>query len=109
MPGVGWQPGGSATSLVFPVYNPRPALAGYWRRIEEFIRGAAGLWEVLFVCDGCTDGSPEKLTDWSAPYRSRVRVLSHQPNRGKGYAVYRGLAAARGRWRIFTDIDLAYG
>jgi dolichyl-phosphate beta-glucosyltransferase len=38
-----------------------------------------------------------------------VRVLSHAPNRGKGYAVRRGLLTARGRWRLFADVDLAYG
>jgi dolichyl-phosphate beta-glucosyltransferase len=31
------------------------------------------------------------------------------PNRGKGYAVRTGLLAARGDYRIFTDVDLAYG
>jgi dolichyl-phosphate beta-glucosyltransferase len=39
----------------------------------------------------------------------RVRILSYALNRGKGYAVRRGLQAARGSWRIFTDVDLAYG
>ena len=38
----------------------------------------------------------------------RVRVLSYDRNRGKGYAVRHGMLAARGRWRIFTDVDLAY-
>src|SRR5690348_17664989 len=31
------------------------------------------------------------------------------PNRGKGHAVRQGLLAARGDWRLFTDVDLAYG
>src|SRR5262249_57442237 len=49
---------------------------------------------------------------WGAlprPDSDRVGVLSYQPNRGKGYAVRQGLRAARGRWRVFTDVDLAYG
>jgi dolichyl-phosphate beta-glucosyltransferase len=64
---------------------------------------------VLFVCDGCTDGTAERLLEWTPTHREQVRVLSYQPNRGKGYAVRHGLAAARGKWRVFTDIDLAYG
>jgi dolichyl-phosphate beta-glucosyltransferase len=36
-------------------------------------------------------------------------VVSYPRNRGKGYAVRCGLLAATGRWRVFTDIDLAYG
>jgi dolichyl-phosphate beta-glucosyltransferase len=39
----------------------------------------------------------------------RIRLLSYTPNRGKGYAVRQGLLAARGAWRLFTDVDLAYG
>jgi dolichyl-phosphate beta-glucosyltransferase len=35
-------------------------------------------------------------------------VIGYSPNRGKGYAVRAGLLAARGRFRIFTDVDLAY-
>lgn len=35
-------------------------------------------------------------------------MLAYSPNRGKGYAVRLGLAAARGEARIFTDVDLSY-
>src|SRR5207244_6039364 len=45
---------------------------------------------------------------WAQANPQRRQVISYRPNRGKGYAVRRGLAAARGQWRIFTDVDLAY-
>ena len=93
-------------SLVFPTYNPGPRLARTWREVREFLRTTAGAWELLFVCDGCTDGTPDRLREWTQG--EPVRVLAHAPNRGKGYAVRRGLEAARGRWRLFTDVDLAY-
>jgi len=48
------------------------------------------------------------LAEWTAAARDPIRVLSYAPNRGKGYAVGYGLAAARGAWRLFTDVDLAY-
>jgi dolichyl-phosphate beta-glucosyltransferase len=66
------------------------------------------IWEVLFICDGCTDGSGERLRELTRNEPERVRVVSYSPNRGKGYAVRHGLGAARGALRIFTDIDLAY-
>ena len=37
-----------------------------------------------------------------------VRVLSYGPNRGKGHAVRTGMLAARGRYRLFTDVDLHF-
>ena len=43
------------------------------------------------------------------PGRLILRILHYAANRGKGHAVRHGLAAARGAWRLFTDVDLAYG
>jgi glycosyltransferase involved in cell wall biosynthesis len=94
-------------SLVFPTYNPGPILGRTVRKVERFLEKTAG-WEVIFVCDGCTDDSVHQLHDFSGLMPERVRVVSYAPNRGKGYAVRRGLEAARGRWRLFTDVDLAY-
>jgi dolichyl-phosphate beta-glucosyltransferase len=98
-----------ATSLIFPAYNPGPQIASTWHRLEEFLGAARGNWEVLFVCDGCTDGTPEWLAERVKETPYRVRILSYAPNRGKGYAVRRGLGAACGAWRVFADVDLAYG
>lgn len=35
-------------------------------------------------------------------------LLRNERNRGKGYSVARGMRRARGRYRLFTDADLAY-
>jgi dolichyl-phosphate beta-glucosyltransferase len=102
-------PGQGLTSLVFPAYNPGPRLERTWQAVQEFLRQAPGRWEVLFVCDGCTDGTAARLAGLVPSASGTVRVISYAPNRGKGYAVRRGLAEAAGQWRLFTDIDLAYG
>ncbi len=98
----------SLVSLVFPTYNPGPQIDATWRELVRFLDAAPDRWEVLFVCDGCTDGTPERLRELIAGDSERVRLLSYAPNRGKGYAVRQGLLAARGAWRLFTDVDLAY-
>ena len=100
---------GPITSLVFPTYNPGPSIERTWSEVREFLRTAPGKWEILFVCDGCTDNSADRLLHLSRGHSDRVRVMSYTPNRGKGYAVRQGLEAAHGEWRIFTDVDLAYG
>jgi glycosyltransferase involved in cell wall biosynthesis len=99
---------GSVTSLIFPTYNPGALLERTWAAVADFLRRAPGNWEVLFVCDGCTDGSPGRLARLAQTAAGQVRVLSYAPNRGKGYAVRHGLAACCGAWRLFTDVDLAY-
>jgi dolichyl-phosphate beta-glucosyltransferase len=99
---------GQVTSLVFPAYNPGPRVERTWQAVQHFLRHAPGRWEVLFVCDGCTDGTPARLEQLIRDVPGPVRLLTYAPNRGKGYAVRRGLEAAAGQWRLFTDVDLAY-
>lgn len=103
------QGAGPAFSLILPTYNAAAFLPRTWQQIHCFLRDAPEPWEVLFICDGCTDGSAELLMDLIGPGREDVRVLGYAVNRGKGYAVRRGLQAARAPGRIFTDVDLAYG
>jgi dolichyl-phosphate beta-glucosyltransferase len=99
-------------SLVFPTYNAAAFVERTWRDLTHFLQHNGKDWEVLFVCDGCSDGSTERLQALAANSgglpAAAIRVLSHTPNRGKGYAVRRGLSEARGQFRIFTDVDLAY-
>lgn len=98
----------SLTSLIFPAYNPGPLIDRSYESIRDFLIGSPGKWEVVFVCDGCTDGTPERLQNLIRAGGIPMRILSYAQNRGKGYAVRQGMLAARGRWRIFTDVDLAY-
>jgi dolichyl-phosphate beta-glucosyltransferase len=94
-------------SLVFPTYNPGGRLARTLGELDAFAGTTGEAWEFVFVCDGCDDGTAERLHAWR-PRRAAVRVLSYAPNRGKGFAVRQGLLAASAPFRIFTDIDLAY-
>lgn len=94
-------------SLIIPTYNPGASAGSTWNLINSFLASELGQdWEVLFVCDGCTDDTPEKLKQWSCSLP--VTVISYPTNRGKGFAVYQGLAAAKGQYRIFTDFDMSY-
>ena len=101
--------GAALTSLIFPTYNPGPRIERTWDEVARFLRQGAAPWEVLFVCDGCTDGTSERLVELRSASPDDIRILSYSPNLGKGHAVRVGLAAAKGDWRVFTDVDLAYG
>src|SRR5437762_11343989 len=98
-----------ATCLIFPTYNPGGSLERTWQELMYFLKHEGYGWEVLFVCDGCTDGTPERLNDWVGRQPHHVRVLSYSANRGKGYAVRYGLNAARGMARIFRSEERRVG
>jgi dolichyl-phosphate beta-glucosyltransferase len=98
-------------SLILPAYNPGPQVEQTWRTVARFVaeQAARGTeWEAIFVLDGCTDGTDDRLASPAEVGGPRMRVLGYPKNRGKGHAVRVGLLAARGEHRIFTDVDLAY-
>lgn len=96
-------------SLVLPTFNPGSVVERRALAIRDALRFRPEPWEILFVCDGCTDGTPERLHSLLQEIGdTRLRVVAYPQNRGKGHAVRYGLTAARGRWRIFTDIDLHF-
>ena len=53
--------------------------------------------------DGSTDGSLKQLQNF-AQNLNNVKVLANQ-HAGKGPTVSKGMLAARGKWRLFTDFD----
>ena len=74
-------------------------------RIEDVLRtldGHPALTEVIVVDDGSTDGTKAIVQ----AYR-RIRLVSYPVNRGKTYAMSRGIAAAVGDHLMFLDADLA--
>jgi dolichyl-phosphate beta-glucosyltransferase len=95
-------------SLILPAYNPGVEVVRTWSAVGRFVAAQPEAWEVLFVLDGCTDGTADRLAELAADGDPRLRVLGYPKNRGKGHAVRTGLLAARGAYRIFTDVDLAY-
>lgn len=95
------------TTLVIPMYNEKDILPDTVERVCRYMRDTfPDGYEILFVDDGSQDGSAEivaKLGD------EATRVLQSDRNYGKGHAVREGILAARGRYIVFTDCDLAYG
>jgi glycosyltransferase involved in cell wall biosynthesis len=60
------------------------------------------LHEVIVVNDGSTDDTEALLADYP-----EMRVISYAPNRGKTYALGRGIALATGEYLMLLDADLA--
>jgi glycosyltransferase involved in cell wall biosynthesis len=89
-------------SVVMPVYNEAKTLKEIVRRVQNV--GLAD--EIILVDDGSKDGSGAILDELSA--QSKVRVLKHDRNRGKGAAVRTGIQAAQGELVLIQDADLEY-
>jgi dolichyl-phosphate beta-glucosyltransferase len=91
-------------SVVVPAYNEEQRLAPSLRQALEYLARRGGTYELLVVDDGSRDGTSRVAAEFAG---QGVRVLRHNPNRGKGAAVRTGLLASRGRQVLITDADFS--
>ncbi len=94
-------------SIVVPSYNGAETIRSSLEQLERFRLSQPFSTELVIVDDGSGPEAARILADFAAN-RARVRLIRTDTNCGKGAAVRRGMLAAAGRFRIFTDADLAY-
>lgn len=95
-------------SVVVPMHNESANLPVTLARIAQALRLSGKSWEIIAVNDGSTDDTERKIQAF-AREELNVRLVSYQPNHGRGYALRQGFAAARGEIICTTDADLSYG
>lgn len=96
-------------SIIVPVYNSAGFLLRSLEALDEFANDLACATEIIVVDDGSIDQSADIAADWaSQPRKYCAYVIPLDKNSGKGAAVARGMLAAKGTYRVFLDVDLAY-
>ena len=93
------EPDGCLLSVVIPVFNRTNEIR---RAIASCLAQEAGLFEVVVVDDGSTDGTADTVEEFRD---TRLRLVRLAQNRGKGAARNRGMAEARGEWVVHLDSD----
>ncbi|HON40344.1 MAG TPA: glycosyltransferase family 2 protein [Methanoculleus sp.] len=94
-------------SAVLPVYNDLAALRiAIPRSLETLEEIAPGRFELIVAEDGSTDGSADFVREYEAR-DPRVRLLHADERLGRGRALNRAFAAARGSIVCYYDVDLA--
>lgn len=91
-------------SCFFPAFNEEENIAAVLDEALATLPRFADDFEVIVVDDGSSDRTAEVVRDY-AGNREKVRLVSHDENRGYGEALRSGLAAARGDAVFFTDAD----
>jgi dolichyl-phosphate beta-glucosyltransferase len=96
-------------SVVVPAYNEERRIGPTLARIVGYLAGRPGTAEVLVVIDGSRDGTGSVVRQVTREVRREVpvRLLDRGTNSGKGACVRRGMLAARGDLRLFSDADLS--
>ncbi len=87
-------------SVIIPVYNEKATVAQLIRRVSKVPFEK----EIIVVDDGSNDGTADILKEFSG----RVKLISHDQNKGKGAAIRTALREVRGDIVITQDADLEY-
>ena len=92
-------------SLVIPVYNEEENLPILAAEVQGALQAIGRPYEVIYVDDGSTDGSPEILSEM-AREDPAVRVIRQRRNAGQSAALAAGFRAVRGGIVVTLDADL---
>lgn len=91
-------------SVIIPAYNEESRLPKTLDSVHGFLSGRGRSFEILVVDDGSHDNTAEIVSQYGKS-RPEVRVISYQPNKGKGHAVRIGMLAAKGDLLLIDDAD----
>ncbi len=93
-------------SIVIPAYNESERITATLEKVLAHVARERWQAEVIVVNDGSRDDTVKIVQQYMAQHPA-VRLVENPGNRGKGYSVRNGMAAANGRLLLFTDADLS--
>jgi hypothetical protein len=97
----------SSISAFFPCYDDEATIGMEVERVAAVLDRLGIDGEIVVVNDGSRDQSAMVLEEMQNA-EPRLRVVTHDQNRGYGAALQSGFAAATGEWVFYTDGDGQY-
>lgn len=92
-------------SLVIPVFNEQENIAELYTRLSKTMKSLSKDYEIVFINDGSTDQTLNKLRDLHHQDR-KVKVITFSRNFGHQTAVTAGLNYVQGKYIAVLDADL---
>lgn len=94
-------------SVIVPAFNEGPNVDELVARLVPVLEGLVSSFEILFVDDGSTDDTPERLRRLSET-EPRLRAIRFSRNFGKEIGLAAGLDHVRGAAVAIIDADLQH-
>jgi len=94
-------------SVIIPTYNEagkEKEMKEHLDSIKNYFEKKGWTYEIVVALDGPTDETAN-LVKKHTRSNKKVRVLDRKVNHGKGYTLREGFLAAKGKRRMFTDMD----
>lgn len=92
-------------SFIIPLFNEEKRVSKAIASLKGYLSQKDFDSEVFFVNDGSTDRTVETIKSLKPEFN--FKILSYQPNMGKGYAVKAGMRRAKGSYLLITDVDMS--
>ena len=93
-------------SIVVPIFNEIKVIDAFYERTKKVMESVDSMsHELIFVDDGSTDGSYQKLVDL-ANLDTNVRIIKLSRNFGHQIAITAGIDHAKGDAVVVIDADL---
>lgn len=93
-------------SIVIPVYNEESNVEPMAEAVHQALVAFDHRWELIFINDGSSDQTQQRLVDAAERYGEHVRVIELQRNFGQTAAMQAGIDAAQGDILVTLDGDL---
>jgi len=90
-------------SIIIPAFNEGRKIAYDIKSAADFLLREHLVGEIIVVDDGSTDDTAERARSAMIDPSIEKRILRHDRNHGKGFAVKMGMAVARGEFVMFSD------
>jgi dolichyl-phosphate beta-glucosyltransferase len=94
-------------SIIIPAYNEEGRIGASLETILAYVAEQLYSAEIIVVSDGSRDRTGEVVRGFQGRSEATVQFFEQPRNMGKGAAVRRGMLAAQGEYRVFSDADLS--
>jgi dolichyl-phosphate beta-glucosyltransferase len=94
-------------SIIIPAYNEEKRISASLDKIYAYLEPCGKQYEVILVDDGSTDKTVNISQMSTLAASGKLKIISNEKNRGKGFSVKKGILASRGEYVLFTDADLS--
>lgn len=92
-------------SIVIPVFNEEAVLGEAYKRLKSVMSSLNNEYELIFIDDGSTDSSSEKIKEFYKDDNS-IKLLEFSRNFGHQIAISAGIEYASGEAIVIMDADL---